>query len=65
MNQERQHRNDPQGWEYCGNAERLAKEFAEQNLRHYKKWKASYKTLQMSELLEKSLKAHEQEKDKK
>ena len=61
LNQDRQQRNDPKGREYCNNAEQLAKEFAEQNLRLFKKWKVSYKVLPLPVLLEKSIHAHEQE----
>jgi hypothetical protein len=60
LNQDRKIRNDPKGWEYCSNAERLAREFAVQNLREYKKWKDSYKALPFPELLEISLKARRQ-----
>ena len=59
VNQDRQMRNDPKGWEYVNNAEQLSREFAEENLRKFKKWKASYKILPLPELLEKSLHAHE------
>jgi len=60
VNQERQTRKDPKGWEYVNNAERLSREFAEEILRKYKKWKPSYEQLPLPDLLEKSLHAHEQ-----
>jgi len=58
-------RNDPKGREYCGNAERLAKEFAVENLRDFKKWKSSYNALSVPELLKASLEAHVQDRNKK